>query len=159
MDNLIDLFKIYLDSQGLSQVSKINYSADLRHFLEWLVLHLRTTRVDFSEDHPPSLASMITRERIELYITFLLKNKTKLKTVNRRLSALRKLGSFAVSQGWLDTNPGKLIENSRSDKSDNDEVILLKDFEKYLKSDSASNITIQNYMVDINQFLNFLRGV
>jgi len=159
MDNLLDLFKIYLDSQGLSVVSKINYCADLRHFLEWLILRLRTTRVAFSEDHPPSLASMITRERIELYKSFLLKNKTKLKTVNRRLSSLRKLCSFAVSQGWLDTNPGKQIENSRSDKWDNVEVNLLKDFEKYLKSDSASNITIQNYTVDINQFLNFLRGV
>lgn len=158
MDRLIKQFEFFLNSQKVSYSSLKNYSVDLRNFLEWFTLHLKTERVEFFEEKPASIASLISREKIELYKNFLINNRTPVKTINRRLSTIRKFCSFTVSQGWLATNPGKLVANAgtRPIQEISENEYILDEFKNDLKKEGVSLITIKNYSVDIKQFLNFL---
>lgn len=158
MEKTIKLFGFFLNSQKVSYSSIKNYSVDLRNFFEWFTLHLKTERVEFNEEDPSSIVSFITQEKIELYKNFLIINKTPVKTVNRRLSAIRKFCSFALSQRWLSSNPGKLVTNAGTkaiaEISENEYV--LDEFKNDLRREGVSLITIKNYTVDIKQFLSFL---
>lgn len=158
MEKIIKLFELFLKSEKVSQSSIKNYSVDLKNFLEWFTLHLTTERVEFNEEDPVSIGSLVTQEKIELYKNFLINNKTPFKTINRRLSAIRKFGSFAVSQNWLSSNPGKQVPNvgSRATTKIDENTLVLTEFKNDLKREGVSLVTIKNYAADIKQFLNFL---
>lgn len=158
MEKIIKVFEIYLNSQKVSYSSIRNYSVDIRNFLEWFTLHLKTEQVEFNEEDVSCMASLISKEKIELYKNFLLNNRSPVKTINRRLSTIRKFCSFALSQHWLSSNPGKLVTNAgtkpKQEISENE--YILDEFKNDLKSEGVSLITIKNYTVDIKQFLEFL---
>lgn len=162
MEKLVELFKVYLKTQKVSLSSIKSYATDLRNFLEWFTLYLKTRRLSFNQNDPVALTSFITQEKIELYKKFLINNKTLIKTINRRLSALRKFGSFAVFQQWLVSNPAKNVANvdllMKPKQEERDLKInkFLSEFENDLKREKVSLITIKNYLVDIRQFLHFL---
>lgn len=161
MEKLVELFKVYLKTQKVSLSSIKNYATDLRNFLEWFTLYLKTRKLDVDQNNPIVLTSFITKEKIELYKKFLISNKTPIKTINRRLSALRKFGSFAVFQQWIGSNPAKnvvnvnLVTNIRQERDLKIDKFL-SEFENDLKREKVSLITIKNYLVDIRQFLHFL---
>lgn len=130
--NLEAPFRTYLSAENISPISLKNYLSDLRHFLGWFqgeqsssafTVHSSQNGAvvqEFSTDsgvtHDPQngLLAAITPNIIAEYKSYLSANGVPTKTVNRRLSTLRKFFTFAISQGWTKENPAKKISNIAS---------------------------------------------
>lgn len=104
--------------KGLQKVSVKNYLSDLRHFLGWLSLYINSHDVRVGSSDPnkkdsdtESLQTFITIQTINDYKSYLFENNIPHKTVNRRLSTIRKFCSFCISQGWMKENTGKRVPN------------------------------------------------
>src|SRR3989339_1542622 len=107
--NLEAPFKKYLSAVNYKPVSIRNYLSDIRHFFGWLISYFKSENISIeSEIKAPQF---ITIKSIFEYKSYLLKNNIPLKTINRRLSSIRKFFSFCISQGWIKENPAKQIRN------------------------------------------------
>jgi len=150
-------FRLFLKSQGASPVTIKNYLSDFNHFWGWLVLTLKSKLIPFDEKNPLTIISQITPQLITHYKDFLLANQTPVKTINRRLSSLRKFGQFCLAQAWLKSNPAKKVNNVVLEEriKDRKEQLLTK-FEEQLKKEKASPVTIKNYLSDLRHFLGWL---
>lgn len=107
--NLEALFKQYLLAGNTKVVSIKNYLSDFRHFAGWF------TSFVLNSPHNDTI-SLLTPNLINQYKNYLQTNNLPPKTINRRLSTLRKFCSFCISQGWLKENPAKKIINIVIDK-------------------------------------------
>src|SRR3989339_450138 len=109
--NLEPQFKSFLTAGNVSPITIKNYLSDFRHFAGWLEHHNST---DFQKQ-PVSTNfnqfQLISTRIISEYRSYLVKNNLPHKTINRRLSALRKFFSFCISQGLMKENPAKQISN------------------------------------------------
>ena len=150
--NLPELFKNYLKTQKISSVTIKNYVADINNFFNWLE---RKTQIKY-QVAGTAVLGLFTKETIEEYK----KDQTApLSTVNRRLSALRKFGSFIQSQGWIGNNPALEITNSEREIKKEASKDILNDFKQDLKEENISAVTIKNYMSDLRHFLGWLKEV
>jgi site-specific recombinase XerD len=137
--NLEASFRKFLIAENNSAVTVNNYLSDYRHFCGW----------HQSEIQP----RLFNASLIQAYVSYLQESNIPIKTVNRRLSTLRKFGSFCISQGWMKENPAKHISNMavNSPKSTvRDET--LKEFENFL----SDNDNKQSIISDIAEFLNII---
>ncbi len=162
MSDLPQKFALYLKSQGVSPVTTKNYLSDLNHFLAWLMLTLKKNLILFNPDEPTSIVAQFTPQTISSYKSFLLGNKTPVKTVNRRLSTLRKFGQFCASQAWLKTNPAKEVGNVSLTKAKNQKPKteqIVYQFKEHLEKEKVSSITIKNYLSDLRHFLGWIEAV
>ena len=89
-------------------VSIKNYMSDFRHFAGWITLYLKSNQ---KGGMTPPLQETITTNIIFEYKSYLESNNIPHKTINRRLSTVRKFCSFCISQGWLKENPAKKVGN------------------------------------------------
>jgi len=101
--NLEALFKEYLSAGNQKAISIKNYLSDFRHFAGWLMSK--------GGHGGPPLQEPITLNDISEYKSYLELNNIPHKTINRRLSTLRKFCSFCISQGWMKENPAKKVIN------------------------------------------------
>jgi len=106
--NLEPQFKNFLIAENFSTISLKNYLSDFRHFSGWLELYVKSHNIKFSDSNRFQL---ITPELISQYRSYLIVNNLPHKTINRRLSTVRKFCSFCISQGWMKENPAKKISN------------------------------------------------
>ncbi|MHA1280022.1 MAG: site-specific integrase [Candidatus Helarchaeota archaeon] len=143
-------FSLYLKAKSVSPATLRNYLADTRHFLSWL---------DLPFDDPYKIAQSITGETFKKYQQFLQKNNIAVSTINRRFSALRQLGRFFISQGWLKKNLAKKVSNITAEKRDNFPQQLMKKFAKSLKSEGKSSTTIRNYLSDVRGYLEWNKKI
>lgn len=150
-------FGLYLKTKGVSPITQKNYLSDLRHFLGWFFLVLKSKKIVVDQSDPSSFCSYITKEVTSRYKNFLSVNRIPPKTINRRLSTLRKFCSFCIAQGYLQENPAKHITNVGKKKDPVEEI--LKKFNKALEEEGTTNVTIKNYLSDIKQFLIWVEGV
>lgn len=153
-------FRLFLKTQGLSPVSIKNYLSDLNHFWRWLMADLKAQFFPLAQHHPQTLLAQITSQRIAAYQESLLTSQAASKTINRRLTSLRRFGQFCLAQGWLETNPADSINNvnSRPAKPTNRIELILAEFKTSLKTEKISSITIKNYLSDVRYFLNWLEA-
>ncbi len=158
MYKLINQFKIYLVTQNIQSTSIKNYIVDLKNFLEWFILHLKTNQIKFDEQSPLSICALVSGDKIKLYRSFLEVNNTAVKTINRRLSTLRRLGSFIFLQGWQHTNPARDIDNSGTKQPPSADITMLAHYKNDLLIEGMSKATVKNYLADIRQFLNFINS-
>ncbi len=100
------LFRKYLLAENKTSITVKNYGSDLRHFIGWVTLGKR-----LHTSAPEEMSELITQELIEDYVQYLEDSKTPIKTINRRLSTLRRFCSFSISQGWMSHNPAKKMQN------------------------------------------------
>ena len=152
--NLPENYRTYLKTQGLSSVTIKNYVADINHFLDWLqqkthVLHRVAGKGIFG---------LLTIENLKKYKTDLADENTPPSTINRRLSALRRFGQFAKSQGWMNQNPVLKIKNVVSESNQSLKQNLLVKFQKSLEEEKVSPLTIKNYLSDLRHFLTWLEA-
>lgn len=108
--NLEPQFKKFLIAENISPISLKNYLSDLRYFIGWM---------NSISPKPESIDKNLVLE----YRKYLFMNQLPRKTINRRLSTLRKLCSFCISQGWMKENPAKKIANI-NDESSNDDIMI-----------------------------------
>ncbi|PIY71540.1 hypothetical protein COY87_05655 [Candidatus Roizmanbacteria bacterium CG_4_10_14_0_8_um_filter_33_9] len=113
-------FREFLILEKVAPVTIKNYLSDLRHFLGWLPIFLKTKNVSvtlkqvYTEKIPNQVLDMIRsvqHDTIQDYSSYLSQNQTPFKSINRRLSTLRKFFSFCISQGWMSHNPAKKVTN------------------------------------------------
>ena len=95
--NLEAPFKEYLVAGNQKDVSIKNYLSDFRHFAGWVMSK--------GGHRGPPLQEPITLNDISGYKSYLESYNIPHKTVNRRLSTLRKFCSFCISQGWMKEIP------------------------------------------------------
>ncbi len=114
LDNFEAMFREFLILDGVSPLTLKNYQSDLRHFLGWFHLFLKSSRPDNPESTTfteSGFAAQIDHGAVSSYKTYLEANGLPPKTINRRLSTLRKFCSLCIKQGWMKENPAKRIGN------------------------------------------------
>lgn len=160
--NLEASFKNYLlagnkNQKQLTNISIKNYLSDFRHFVGWLVFKFKvsSSRALGDEQSPKKIIALITPLLVEEYKSYLVENKIPEKTVNRRLSTVRKFCSFCISQGWMKENAGKKISNFHSPAGGPifNEKTLLTQFKDGLIKEKIDQSTINIYLNDIREFL------
>jgi site-specific recombinase XerD len=142
-------FSLYLTAENISPVSLKNYLSDLRFFLGWATAHVKSQSNSLITIDPVKIVEQFTFEVIEQYKLYLSTNNFPLKTINRRLSTIRKFFTFCISQGWTSENPAKRVKNSISadQKPKIDETNqILAEFDNYLKL----NFPAESHEIDRN---------
>jgi len=143
-------FKKYLLAGNKKNTVK-NYLSDLRHFLVWLTLKHAETKSQ--SDFVPSF---LTSSLVSEYKLYLLANHIPAKTINRRLSTLRKFCSFCVLQNWIKENPAKTVQNITKTFSitDSNQLPQILDiFKNDLLKENLNQTTIKSYLDDVREFL------
>ncbi len=148
--NIINAFENHLkDTKGLKKSSIKNYRVDLRNFLSWLTLKLK------SEGKNEELyLENLTLQHLQNYKKHLLANKMAKSTINRRLATTRAFCQFCYNSDLLEQNPVTKINNLSTSRSEDKKVHdLVSKFGSYLKKNRSSRNTIKNYTADVRQFL------
>jgi len=142
-------FKKFLLAENVSPITLKNYLSDLRHFLGWTILKLKAqNKKNFENLSPLEFLNQIDESLVEEYKNYLVVNAIPAKTINRRLSTLRKFFSFYISQGWLKENPAKKIQNLKL-KIDS----IISSFALSLEKENLDQKTIKSYLEVVQQFL------
>lgn len=149
--NLETSFKQYLVAGITKPVSIKNYLSDIRHFFGWLSLYIGSHDLKILDDKFP-LRAFITIETISEYKNYLLENKIPHKTINRRLSTIRKLCTFCIEQNILDINPAKHLTNILSLPEAQTEGLVQK-YQEYLKSQGRDQTVITSSLNTIQELL------
>ena len=169
--NLTNFFRVYLISQNCSPATVKNYLSDVRDFFDWLA---QKTGIHY-QVAGKAIFGLFIKETILEYQQDLLTAKAPRSTINRHLSALRKLGEFARLQGWLGENPATKIGNiSAAYHSGGDRLPakasaqagrtlpewakVLGDFRTYLEKEKITPLTIKNYLSDLRHFFGWLEA-
>ena len=146
--NLEPQFRSFLIAENISNLSLINYLSDFRHFAAWF-----EAKINIKPDS--EYLSLLNYEAIDQYKTYLFESNIPLKTINRRLSTLRKLCSFAIQQGWMKNNPAKQVQNAKnkSGKEADQVTDLLNAYQKYLLNEKGlDSKTTDQYLENIKEF-------
>lgn len=161
-ENLIKVFKCFLDSEKISKGSVRSYTSDVRHFLGWLVFFLEANHISTNDSVDQqfdneglkfSLLRHVNQKVLGSYKDYLLSNNTPTKTINRRFSSLRRFGQFCKSQGWLVFNPFDVLRNFSQNQPFPENEHHLAEFRNEIWKKGASKLTIKNYLADIKQFI------
>ena len=150
--NLEASFKKFLIAENVSPITLKNYLSDLRHFLGWTIIKLKAKNKNFLLENIDYLDFLkkIDESIVEEYKNYLLVNAIPVKTINRRLSTIRKFFSFCINQGWLNKNPAKKVKNEVKSL---DKERILKSFQEDLEKENLDENTIKNYLTTIREFL------
>ena len=170
-------FKQYLLAGNISSVSIKNYLSDFRHFTGWFTFVIASEakqslpagrQVNGIATSPSAsrddIFNLITIDLITNYKSYLVENNLPVKTINRRLSTIRKFCTFCISQGWMKENPGKKISNVIASKAKQSHLRsprpfgsrddILTQFESDLIKENYDQKIIINYLDDIREFIN-----
>lgn len=101
LSNLQAKFTDYLIAENISPITLKNYRSDIKHFFNWIA----------KSNRDQEMTSITSLEIIIEYKTYLIDDQTPQKTINRRLSAIRKFCSFCISQRWIEENHAKKVMN------------------------------------------------
>lgn len=145
MKNLKE-FKTYLLS-GKNKVSKItvkNYISDINKFIRWY------------EEHNKSAfrPGKVTPETIKVFKLHLSGRNTPPRSAGRYISSLKNFYRFLMEHKLISINPFDQITSSNATTID---PLLLKEFKLFLFSNKLSKVTTKNYIMDIKQFITYLR--
>ena len=151
--NLEAPFKEYLLAGNQKPVSVKNYLSDIRHFFGWMTFKIKNQKSKIKDEELGNLGFIqnIKVETINEYKSYLSENNIPHKTINRRLSTVRKFCSFCISQGWLKENPAKKVGNIGGIREVGDE--LLEQFQSDLEKEKLDQSVITSYLDDVREFL------
>ena len=155
-DQIINSFLDDLKLSRLSNNSIRFYKSDISSFVSWLRLELRKTGI--LSDNFKDLLPFLKVSFAVNYKNYLIAAGTPHVSVNRKLSALRRLSDFLYSKEYLSFDFAKDLQNisvAASKKTVNFYAIT-DDFRKHLEKNKASKNTVKNYLADIHHFLNWI---
>jgi site-specific recombinase XerD len=166
--NLEATFKEFLISgnNSLSFISLKNYLSDFRHFSAWFFFKIKSLsndvdRLDLSE----VINKFFNKLLLAQYKAYLIENKIPVKTANRRLSTIRKLSKFFLSQGWTKDNPSREISNISVNLNLNQTKyyshnissnLVLNEYKRALESHNSNQEKIIKEVQNINEFFTFI---
>jgi len=150
---LLSSFRLYLKAQKKKENTIRNYLQDSEYFFSWLSSQTKGSSPQTLLGDPNKISQNITVKNLIAYQRFLEKNEVSPTTINRRLSSLRQLTKFFLSQGWLKENPTKKLTNISVEKKTDKTSQILEKFAKALEEEGKSKTTIRNYLSDVKGFL------
>jgi site-specific recombinase XerD len=150
---LLSSFRLYLKAQGKKENTIRNYLQDIDHFFSWFSSQIKSFPLSALLNDPNKIAQNITIKNLTAYQRFLEKSEVSPTTINRRLSSLRQLTKFFLSQGWLKEDPTKKLANISLEKETDKTSHTLEKFAKALEEEGKSKTTIRNYLSDVRGFL------
>lgn len=127
--NLEASFKQSLIAGNFSPISIKNYLSDLRHYFGWS-----------NKPNSCDLSDLFSENMVVNYKSYLENSSFPTRTINRRLSTLRKFCAFLIKQGSIKINPAKGLTNS---SFNNAFVTVVKSYKKYL-----SNLATEQSEID-----------
>jgi len=135
---LIEQFDTYLLNEETSEKTRKNYRTDVQEFIKWIIsTYFSTKDIDITME-PQILLPQITFDALKRYKITLLSSSTPIATINRRLSAIRKLFQFALQQQWVSEDPTTGIHNCKEDALQNLEKTLNEALFSYTKTASLN---------------------
>jgi len=140
--NLKASFRQSLIAENYSPVSIKNYLSDLRHFFGWLNKPIST-----------NLIGLLSEEQLQNYKNYLEASSFPAKTINRRLSTMRKFCSLLIKQGLIKENPAKKLKNS---SVNNNFRPIVDSYEKYLVNLATEQSEINFQIGVINEMLQII---
>ena len=146
--NLEPQFKSYLSAgKDVSPHSIKNYLSDFRYFAGWVQSRRISTHANYQNriDTEPLLGT----DLIQGYRDYLLAERLSFRTINRRLSTLRKFCRFALSQGLVKENFGNKLANVLPENGEILDLFNIKASFSDLKSITDS--TIRTYIQQLEQ--------
>ena len=156
-------FKKFLIAENVSPITLKNYLSDLRHFLGWLIFKLKAKNQNskIEEAGLEQILNFIDVSLVEEYKNYLVSNSIPIKTVNRRLSTLRKFFSFCINQGWIEENPAKKVQNLNltlriGGQNDNLKIkmdSMINSFASDLQKEKLNQDAIKSYLEVVQEFL------
>lgn len=151
-DRITSGFIDYLTFGGLSKNSIRFYKSDLSHFTAWVISKVKGLGViaENLQEAVPFLEPSLAFD----YKKSLSENNAAVKTINRRLSTLRKFSQFLFESKAISVDFAKEVENiQRQIKNSNSQFKLAENFEEYLRKEKASKNTVKSYVADVRHFL------
>lgn len=147
---LLSGYKSFLEKK-YSKVTIKNYLSDLNHFIEWSD---NTFKNEFSIDSlDKRLISSYKKSFGEKDTAT--SSQLSYRTLKRHLSTLRSFTAYAVSEGYLASDP---FEDEKNVQKPID-VWSLKEFKDYLYETGSSPLTIKYYTNDIQAFSRWIKEV
>ncbi len=155
LDNFLKSFKNFLITEKVASITQRSYVSDARFFLNWYLSFLQnnlnlSSKSDFSQ-----VFKTINAKVLSAYNFFLLENKIPLKSINRKFSALRKLGSFCLTQNLFSENVFENLKNLSDRPLFPEHKCHLGQFKDDLLKRNLTKITTKNYLTDVKQFLDW----
>ena len=108
-DSIKQGFFSYLKSSGLNINSVRFYRSDLNQFLNWLFFEIKS--IGASAQNIKEALPFLTPDKVFQYKNFLVVNKTPAKTINRKLSVLRKFSKYLASVNLISFDLTRNLEN------------------------------------------------
>lgn len=156
------LFKDYLLAEKVSRITAKNYLCDIRHYLHWMLFNLSSSGIfaDVIEGDDITFLdcfiSLSSVESVERYLDYLKLNQTPIRSINRKLSSLRKFHRFCVVRSILLEDPTYSVANvvEIRDKGDDAKEVpseekqlyhpikLKNDLQSRLKADEVSSCLV-----------------
>lgn len=155
-------FLDFLHSDGVSEATIKFYASDLNHFEGWLIEKLASqgSLAETISEAFPFLNLEIAQE----YKYSLESASNPKSTANRRLSSIRRFGSFIYTSGFLSYDFAQSLTNLPISESKQTRMAsadfrhAVDDFERHLLSRKKSPNTVRNYVADVKQFLEWLEA-
>ncbi len=104
------LFKDSLIAENCSPNTRKNYLSDIRHFLQWMQWTF-SDKFEVQEDGISLFIELFHRHTVDGYLQYLGKKRVPVRSVNRKLSSLRRFSRFCQSRGYLEQNPTDNLSN------------------------------------------------
>ena len=154
-DFLVRTFQHFLIAQKASEKTRVNYTGDLKQFINWLINSAQPMQKPLSSHL--DLLKLVSNDLIENYKRSMLLDHVPIATLNRRLSALRMFFRCVMSQGWLNENPMEFIANIPKDQA-LDFNDLLTRIDHYVQSEYIHHSQNQKTeRATLVEFINWLK--
>lgn len=153
IENFLIPFKKYLLAEKVASITQRAYLSDTRFFLKWLYSFLKTNHHSEANSDVPSVIGLVNEKILFAYKDYLQSSSVPAKSVNRKFSALRKLGTFCVLQNLRTENIFESLKNISKQLPFPEVEYHLNEFKNELFKQGNSKITVKNYLSDIKHFL------
>jgi site-specific recombinase XerD len=158
------LFKDHLLAEKVSKVTIKNYRSDVKYFINWFYVYVRAYLESVGgEDATVSLIEVFilhsTNGLIEEFKQYLIASNIPLKTINRRLSSIRKFYAFCVKRGYLAENPSLSVSNHKDQVSSLPGRVKIEEKDNHVKFEEylSNNLNVHNaddIIEDYKEFMN-----
>lgn len=157
LSNLEASFRSFLIAVNQSKVSISNYISDLRYYHAWYFAHNTNDSIENI-----NFVTFLSISNITSYKNYLVENNIPDKSINRRLSTLRKLCSFCISQQVLAHNNAKKVSNINTFQKENSgnsdplsSASIPTSYRAHLQSLHLSKHELNKEMEDVNELITF----
>lgn len=157
--NLEATFKKYLTAENISPQTIKQYLSDYRHFMNWVGFFISKSTPDKAISlNELDVLPYIEASTYDKYRQYLIASDTPSKTINRRLSTLRKLSGFCNTQGWIKGHPGESLTNLAATTHVEQKDSMEKLMADYAQTLQGTALHKKTELKTIEEFLSFINS-